>query len=191
MKETTMAIIRRLSRLCRADLHGVLDQLEDKELMLKQALRDMEGELARKEERIRRLSASREQLRKDMDTHRKEREKFEQDLSVAVEKNRDDIARFLIRKIKPIERHMEFLQGQEESLDQDIAELGRTAEEQRRQVQQMQVRVREYCRSTEKQRRERILSSVVPCPSSWEPSDEEVELELLRYKEKVQEGGRP
>ncbi len=186
-----MAIIRRLSRLCRADLHGMLDQLEDRELMLKQHLRDMEGELARKEKRIRQAAASRDQARKDRDAQNKEQEKLEQDLAVAVEKDRDDIARFLIRKIKPIERHRDILREQVETLEQEIAELRRTAEEQRHQYEQLQLRAREYCRNTEKQQRERILSYAVPCASGWEPSDEEVELELLRHKEKVQEGDRP
>ena len=31
-----MGIMTRIMRLCKADLHGVMDQLEDKELLLKQ-----------------------------------------------------------------------------------------------------------------------------------------------------------
>ena len=41
-----MALINRVSRLFRADFHAVLDQIEEPELLLKQAIRDMEDELA-------------------------------------------------------------------------------------------------------------------------------------------------
>jgi len=185
-----MAIVRRLSRLCRADLHGVLDQLEDKELLLKQVLRDMEAELARKETRIRRMHASREQARRDLELQGKEQNKLEQDLSVAVEKNRDDISRFLIRKLKAVDRHREALRAQVESLQEEIAALQGTVTEQRLQVEQLKLRAREFSRGTERQRRENLLSSCASCPVPWEPSDEAVELELLRRKEAAQ-GGRP
>ena len=60
-----MGIITRFIRVCKADIHGVMDQLEDKDLLLKQHLRDMEVELSRKEARIRRLVASRDQAQGD------------------------------------------------------------------------------------------------------------------------------
>jgi len=47
-----MALINRLSRLFRADFHAVLDQIEEPEALLKQAIRDMEDDLANTEQRI-------------------------------------------------------------------------------------------------------------------------------------------
>ena len=38
-----MALINRLSRLFKADFHAVLDQIEEPELLLKQAIREMEA----------------------------------------------------------------------------------------------------------------------------------------------------
>ena len=42
-----MALIRRVARLITADVHAVLDQIEEPEIVLKQAIREMEEELAR------------------------------------------------------------------------------------------------------------------------------------------------
>ena len=42
-----MALITRVSRLFQADLHAVLDRIEEPEVLLKQAVREMEEELAR------------------------------------------------------------------------------------------------------------------------------------------------
>lgn len=46
-----MALIRRLSRLFAADVHAVLDQIEEPESVLRQAIREMEEELARQRQR--------------------------------------------------------------------------------------------------------------------------------------------
>jgi phage shock protein A len=47
-----MALINRVARLFRADFHAVLDQIEEPELMLRQAIRDMAEELQCSGERI-------------------------------------------------------------------------------------------------------------------------------------------
>jgi phage shock protein A len=46
-----MALIRRVSRLFAADMHAVLDQIEEPEVVLRQAIREMEEELARQRQR--------------------------------------------------------------------------------------------------------------------------------------------
>ena len=47
-----MALINRVARLFKADFHAVLDQIEEPELLLKQAVREMEDELAESGQRI-------------------------------------------------------------------------------------------------------------------------------------------
>ncbi len=47
-----MALINRVSRLFKADMHAVLDQIEEPEQLLKQAIRDMEDELTATDRRI-------------------------------------------------------------------------------------------------------------------------------------------
>ena len=47
-----MGIMARVIRLCKADLHGVMDQLEDKDLLLKQHLREMQAAMAGRQARI-------------------------------------------------------------------------------------------------------------------------------------------
>ncbi|MGH8588771.1 MAG: PspA/IM30 family protein, partial [Gammaproteobacteria bacterium] len=48
-----MALITRVSRLFRSDLHAVLDRIEEPEVLLRQAIREMEAELSSDEQRIR------------------------------------------------------------------------------------------------------------------------------------------
>ena len=48
-----MALITRVGRLFRADLHAVLDRVEEPEVLLRQAIREMEEELAEDRQRLR------------------------------------------------------------------------------------------------------------------------------------------
>jgi len=96
----------RFVRIWKADVHGVMDQLEDKGLLLRQCLRDMEKDLEIKQEKLNRMKASLGQVRQELERHDRELAKHEQDLQVAIEKDRDDIARMLIKKIAPLQHHV-------------------------------------------------------------------------------------
>jgi len=183
-----MAIMTRFMRLCKADIHGVMDQLEDKGLVLKQYLRDMEQEIDRKEARLKKVTASRDQAQRDYEKHIRESEKLEQDLSIAIQKDKDDIARVLIRKLKPLVYHRDELGRHIETLDREITDFGKCVEEQRLQYEQLQLRCAEYFQGIERQEWEKAMSDIVPHRVSREPSEEEVELELLQRKEAIKGG---
>ena len=57
-----MALITRVSRLFQADFHAVLDRIEEPEAILRQAVREMEEELARDEQRSTMLQQEQRQL---------------------------------------------------------------------------------------------------------------------------------
>ena len=185
-----MAIMTRFMRLCKADIHGVMDHLEDKGLVLKQHLRDMEEEVNRKEARLNEIKASRDHAQREYEKFMRESEKIEQDITVAIEKEKDDIARALIKKLKPIAYHRDELGRHIETLDRKIAQLGRSVEEQRLQYEQLKLRCTEYFRAVEREQWEKTVSAVVPRSVSREPSEEEVELELLQRKESIKGGAK-
>ena len=61
-KETDMGIASRIVKIFKADIHGVMDQLEDPGLLLKQYLREMEEALNQKEAKLARKIALRNQV---------------------------------------------------------------------------------------------------------------------------------
>jgi phage shock protein A len=99
-----MALFTRIIRLFKADIHGIMDQIEDQGLLLKQYLRDMEESLNQKEAQFKKMVHSRDQAQQAYQTGKKETANLEQDLEVAIKKDRDDIARMLIKKLKPLTR---------------------------------------------------------------------------------------
>ncbi len=181
-----MGIMTRMLRLCKADVHGVMDQLEDKELLLKQYLREMEAGLDLKTRQVRSLTEHLEQLAGRISAHGQEADKLEQDLALAVQKEKDEIARMLIRKRRTqstatgrMERRMETLAKEKEQLCQTLAE-------QRLQYETLKVKAEAYGR--------RSPHGPWDDPGPWGPveTDEaEIELELIARKEALQKGGTP
>jgi phage shock protein A len=99
-----MALINRISRLFKADLHAVLDQIEEPEALLKQAIRDMEDDLASTEQSIKLCAHDQEALahrRAELESAVAE---FEVQLDLCFESNKDDLAKHTIRKKLETER---------------------------------------------------------------------------------------
>ena len=59
-----MTLITRLSRLFHADVNAVIDQLEEPELLLKQAIREMEETLNNDERQLKLLNLEQQQHHK-------------------------------------------------------------------------------------------------------------------------------
>lgn len=57
-----MAIVDRITRLFSADVHAVLDRIEEPEALLRQAIREMEGALAARGQQLRALEVEAEAL---------------------------------------------------------------------------------------------------------------------------------
>jgi len=144
-----MGIMTRFVRLCKADIHGVMDQMEDKGLLLKQHLRDMQEELDKKESRLASMLASREETERERERRSREYQALEQDLALAIAKEKDDIARTLIRKLKPLGQHGDELRRHVEALDRDIAQFRTAVEEQRLLFEQLRLKAAEHLRRTE------------------------------------------
>jgi len=178
-----MSIMTRIVRIFKADIHGVMDQLEDKELLLKQYLRDMEAALAEKEARLRKMQTVRNQAGREHDKYILDIEKLEQDLCVAIKKDKDDIARLLIKKIKPLAGLRDDMQCHLDTLDQEIAGFKDCISRQRMQYDQLKHRSTEFFYRVEQNEWERVNSIYSSANISEQFSEEEVELELLQRKE--------
>lgn len=184
-----MGVFSRIFRLCRADLHGVMDQLEDKSLLLKQYLREMEEGLKQKEARIELIESNGRQIRRELVQRDQEVQKLEKDLALAVTKEKDEIARMLIRKRRTIQGGSDQLQRQLEILMEEKSKLDQTLQQQRLQYDQLKIKAAAFCRQAE-QKQYADPAATVDADYTWNtPSEEEIELELLQRKEAARQGG--
>ena len=183
-----MSILTRMIRLWKADIHGVMDQLEDKALLLNQHLRDMEDALDQKEAELTHLVESRNQAREESEKYAEDIGKLENDLNAALENDKDDIARFLIKKLRPLSRHQEELDRHIRALERDIRQLRESLESQKLEYERLRLRSKEYLRKSEQGQYDRDTGGIYSEAACQEPCDEEIELELLRRKEKIRGG---
>lgn len=126
-----MALITRLSRLFRADLHAVLDRIEEPNVLLRQAVREMEEALTHDEKYLKVLKHENEQmLVRDMNLDRSLRE-IDMELDLCFESGREDLARTLIRRKLEAQRYRAFLSRKREASEKKVAELKARIEENR------------------------------------------------------------
>ncbi|MBI5593854.1 MAG: PspA/IM30 family protein [Deltaproteobacteria bacterium] len=184
-----MTILSRMFRLCKADLHGVMDQIEDKGLLLKQYLREMETSLNEKQTRQSQLIQTSRQIQGDLSLQNQELEKLEKDLELAIRKEKDDIAKVLIRKRRVIQAGCDGLRRQLKLIEEEGAHLAEILNQQMLQYQEMKVKAAEYCRWAEQQPFTEAAEVMTGPGFSSPPTEEEIELELLQRKEALKQGG--
>jgi phage shock protein A len=182
-----MGIATRVLKICKADIHGMMDQLEDKGLLLKQYLRDMKEALEHKEARLKKLNVSLSQARRERDNYNQEIEKLEQDLETAIKKAKDTISRLLIRKIKSLTRLRDDIDRYVHALDQQMGQFKDCIDQQRIQYAQLKIRATEYFHPTDQKEWEKTQPTFPPGRTYPAPSDEEIELELIQRKEAILE----
>ncbi len=178
-----MGITTRIVKIFKADIHGVMDQLEDQGLLLKQYLREMEEALNQKEVNLARKNALRSQAQKEHDKYKQQFRSLDHDLTVAVQKGKDNIARMLIRKTRPLGSLCDELAGQVAGLDEEISRFKEHLSEQRLRYEQLRIRSAEYFHRTEMRVREKVMLDIIPGNLPGDLSEEEIELELLKRKE--------
>jgi len=99
-----MALINRISRLFKADFHAVLDQIEEPEALLKQAIRDMEDDLASTEQRISLCAHDQEALTQRKGELESAIAEHAVQLDLCFDAGKDELARNIIRKKLEAER---------------------------------------------------------------------------------------
>jgi phage shock protein A len=132
-----MALINRMSRLFTADMHAVLDRIEEPDVLLKHAIREMEEELARGEQRVRTLEHERGAL---SDRHRKVQGALAElggQLEVCFAGGNDELARKIVRRQLETERLAKHIAERRTAVEQQIGERRATIDAQREQLDVM------------------------------------------------------
>ena len=133
-----MALITRVSRLFQADLHAVLDRIEEPDVLLRQAVREMEEELARDEQRIRIMNHEQGQLNARETGIEQSLDKIGEELELCFDAGKEDLARILIRRKLEAQRLHHFLSRKRTALQETLTGLTTRIEENRAQLESMQ-----------------------------------------------------
>lgn len=135
-----MALITRLARLFKADLHAVIDRLEAPDVLLKQAIREMEEAVATGQRVLAGSEADRKRIGARLAELAQQRERIGAELDLCFEASNESLARGLLRRRLHIERGLGALTQQAEVLDADIAARREMVESQRRRLGELRDR---------------------------------------------------
>lgn len=172
-----MALVTRLSRLFQADFHAVLDQIEEPDLQLRQAVREMQFALDQDQRRLNLLQHEAEQLNSASSGIKTGLHSLDEELDICLNANKDDLARDLIRRKLIGEKQLQAICLQAENIESQTARLARQIDD---QVQQLT--------SVKQKLALLVAADEQTAPGALNQGDairsEEVEIALLREKER-------
>jgi phage shock protein A len=132
-----MALINRMARLFTADVHAVLDRIEEPDVLLKHAVREMEEELARNEQRARALAQEHEALGERQRRSETLLGELGDQLDACFAAGDETLARKIIKRRLETERLARQVAERRTALAKEQAALRATLEEQRGEVDAM------------------------------------------------------
>ncbi len=129
-----MALINRMSRLFTADVHAVLDRIEEPDVLLKHAIREMDEELARAEQRVRQLEQEREALAERYRKVQAALSELVSQLDVCFANGNDELARKVVKRKLETEKLGQHVAERSASITKELAERRTLVDEQRERL---------------------------------------------------------
>ncbi len=178
-----MALITRVSRLFRSDLHAVLDNIEEPLVLLKQAVREMEESIVADEQHLKLLNHEHAQVLSRQADLDHSFEQLEEELDICFESGKDDLARGLIKRKLEKQRLVKVLDRKDNTLVNTLTELKTRLDENRTRLTSMQQKA-DILAERE------VFSYATEChAASWDTPDasissEDVEVAFLREQQK-------
>jgi phage shock protein A len=175
-----MTLIQRLARLLKADLHGILDGLEDPEEVVKQTIRDMEEALTTKEHTLAALHTALQRLATEAQEIERRVQEIEQRLELCFQEGNDTLARTFIRqRLQTTQQARRVARALEESQARRVA-LEHTMAEQRAQLAAIVQQLHSFAAA-----RQRQTGMAAPCiPGGQDAAITEDDIEVAFLQEK-------
>lgn len=126
-----MALINRVSRLFKADFHAVLDKIEEPEQLLRQAIREMQDDLAATGQRIKLCAHDNEALSVRKAELEGALAQSDEQLDLCFESGKDDLAKNLVRKKLGIAQLLQRLNAKQTANEKYLADQGAMLNENR------------------------------------------------------------
>jgi phage shock protein A len=176
-----MALINRVSRLFKADFHAVLDQIEEPEQLLKQAIREMETDLAETEQRIRVCAHDQEALATRKSEIESKLAEIDEELDLCFASEKDDLAKGLIKKKLEAERLSKRLSSKYSASEKNLTEQRAMLDENRATLEGLRQKAELFAQRAPADS-ESEFDDIAWMARELRVSDDEVEVAYLREK---------
>lgn len=171
-----MALITRLSRLFQADFHAVLDRIEEPDIQLKQAIREMQFELQQDQQRLALLQHEAEALADLAAQTKLQLGEFDGELDICFSAKKDDLARDLIRRKLEAERRLHTTEQQGKANQTSLKNLQQRIGENHQALDNMKQKLDLLAENADRSTQTHYASAGV--------RSEEIEIAFLREKQK-------
>jgi phage shock protein A len=136
-----MALITRISRLFTADVNAVIDRLEEPDIVLKQALRDMQDSLAVTQNRVQQLRGQMAQLSEHHSHAERQLAQLDNELAACLDAQDDDLARNVIRRKLCIETSSQDLTSRDADLRRALHSQEQRLDEQSHELESLRQKI--------------------------------------------------
>jgi phage shock protein A len=171
-----MALINRFTRLFRADLHAVLDRIEEPEVLLRQSVREMEQSLADDQRNLNILEQELEGLPVLTSETKELLAQVQEEINLCIDTGNDKLARSKVRRKLELQQRAKRLQTREDSLVKEVTGLREQLATNRNRLESMRQKLEIFSQEQHRQVPGGQFGSDVLI------SDDDVEVALLREK---------
>lgn len=124
-----MSLLHRITRLFKADIHGILDAIEEPDIMLKQAVREMSEEIESSEAMIKTLTKELDRAAVKKRDATAALDELDDQIGLCIAESNEPLVKSLVRKkletgqnLKLIEKRQQSLLEEKAALEQELAE---------------------------------------------------------------------
>ncbi|MGD8912377.1 MAG: PspA/IM30 family protein [Candidatus Thiodiazotropha sp.] len=178
-----MALITRISRLFRADVNAVLDRMEEPEILLKQAVREMEETLAKDEQQVKLIELELKQLETRQSDLAQQLKPVTEELDLCFDSANEALARTLLKRKLESERYLKFIARKHQELEEAAAELKKRNDENRSRLESMRQKA-ELLADQDESDSELNAWNEPGFMHQFAVSDDDIELAFLREKKR-------
>ncbi len=177
-----MSLLKRIHRLCKADIHGFLDTIESPEIILRQAIREMEEELEKSARRSAGCEQAIKQLNMRIERWQESIADYSRKISASFDADNHDLAKSFIRKRIELEHRSEEGREKIKALLLELSTLEESRAAQEKEVQAIKERAEIICEERKREQEEdrQLENALKGAGTRSTISDEEVELAYLQ-----------
>ena len=180
-----MALINRMTRLFKADIHSVLDRIEEPESQLKQAVREMQEDVIQLEQKIKLLKHEKSLLTRKQTDLSDSLQQINEELDICFASEKEELARGLVQKKLETERCQKHLAVKTEGLAKSVSELDNLLKENRLRLNAMRQKL-EFITEKEKKSVSEDGQPGYEQLADFVIRDEEIEVAFLKEKQRRQ-----
>jgi phage shock protein A len=176
-----MPLITRISRLFRADFNAVLDNIEEPDVLLRQAIREMEEDVVANEQQLKWLHHECTELNSRREDLRQRLQQINEELSLCFESGKDELARGLVKRKLEAQRLEQRINNRCETTVKSIEQLEARITEHSNTLESMRQKAALFADATGLDRRDTDPSGEWS-GNSIHINDGDIEVALLREK---------